>query len=642
MAHLRAATAASAVRRSSAVAFAAAPAVGRAGARARGSALLRRPSAAAAVTAAAAARRPADLRGIPPVAAGGAARSESARHCAAGGVRMLSAEGGAPPGGPAAAPPTAAAAPVNGDAAAAVVPPASAPAGAALTAASLVPGERLRIKAVLAAGTALLGSAITVKGWVRTVRSQKTFAFLSVNDGSVVTSLQVVVPPECAAFTSVLPSLSTGASVAVTGVVVESPGAGQEVEVQATDVELLGGCPADGYPLQKKRHSLEFLRGIAHLRGRSNVGGAVARVRSALAVGTHAYFGGRGFVYVSTPIITASDCEGAGEMFRVSAGRSGGEAPAVAADTEEGGAPTSGDGEAAEAAAEADEFFGKPAYLTVSGQLSGEAYATALSDIYTFGPTFRAENSNTSRHLSEFWMIEPELAFATLPDAMASAESYIRTVVGSALETCATDLAYLDKTFQPGLVDALTAVANTPFARLSYTEAVDILAAADAAQANTKAGKKKAAKGKPAGLFEFPVSWGVDLASEHERYLAEVHVGGPVFVYNYPAGIKAWYMRENREDGGKTVEAMDLLVPGIGELVGGSAREDDLGVCERKIRDGGLELDGYRWYLDLRRYGSVPHAGYGVGFERLVQFVTGMENIRDVIPFPRYPGSAEF
>lgn len=473
----------------------------------------------------------------------------------------------------------------------------------------------------------------------------------------MVTSLQVVVPPECAAFTSVLPSLGTGASVAVTGVVVESPGAGQEVEVQATEVALLGGCPPEGYPLQKKRHSLEFLRGIAHLRGRSNVGGAVARVRSALAVGTHAYFGGRGFVYVSTPIITASDCEGAGEMFRVSARRSGGEAPAATADADAGGAPApapvpaatgaatpaAGDTEAVAVAAEADaEFFGKPAYLTVSGQLSAEAYATALSDVYTFGPTFRAENSNTSRHLSEFWMIEPELAFATLPDAMASAESYIRTVVGSALETCATDLAYLDKTFQPGLVDALTAVATTPFARLSYTEAVDILAAADAAQAATKAGKKKAAKGKRAGLFEFPVSWGVDLASEHERYLAEVHVGGPVFVYNYPAGIKAWYMRENRDDGGKTVEAMDLLVPGIGELVGGSAREDDLSVCERKVRDGGLEVDGYRWYLDLRRYGSVPHAGYGVGFERLVQFVTGMENIRDVIPFPRYPGSAEF
>ncbi|GAB0490947.1 hypothetical protein MMPV_002188 [Pyropia vietnamensis] len=627
MAHLRAAAAASVVRRSSAAAFAASPAVRPAGAPARGGGgggLLRRPSAAAAVVAATS-RRPADLRGLSPAA-------------------------GPPPSGPAAAPPTTAAAglaaagPVNGDEHASVAPPDTAAVAPTMTAASLVPGERLRIKAVLEAGTALLDSTITVKGWVRTVRSQKTFAFLSVNDGSVVTSLQVVVPPECSAFTSVLPSLSTGASVAVTGVVVESPGAGQEVEVQATEVVLLGGCPADGYPLQKKRHSLEFLRGIAHLRGRSNVGGAVARVRSALAVSTHAYFGERGFVYVSTPIITASDCEGAGEMFRaptVTTGAEGEAAPAAAAAGAV--APTAEDGEAAAAAAEADaEFFGKPAYLTVSGQLSGEAYATALSDIYTFGPTFRAENSNTSRHLSEFWMIEPELAFASLPDAMASAESYIRTVVGSALKTCATDLAYLDKTFQPGLVDTLTAVATTPFARLSYTEAVEILAAADAAQANTKAGKKKAAKGKPAGLFEFPVSWGVDLASEHERYLAEVHVGGPVFVYNYPAGIKAWYMRENREDGGKTVEAMDLLVPGIGELVGGSAREDDLGVCERKIRDGGLELDAYRWYLDLRRFGSVPHAGYGVGFERLVQFVTGMENIRDVIPFPRYPGSAEF
>jgi len=531
--------------------------------------------------------------------------------------------------------------------------------GAPLPPPTLVSGERLRVKAVLSAGTSLLGATVTVKGWVRTVRSQKTFAFLSVNDGSVVTSLQVVVPPECPAFTSVLPSLSTGASVAVTGTVVASPGAGQEVEVQAAEVALLGGCPPEGYPLQKKRHSLEFLRGIAHLRGRSNVGGAVARVRSALAVGTHAYFGGRGFVYVSTPVITASDCEGAGEMFRVSARRGGGEPPAAdggAAAAPPVAAAAAADGGAAAATAASappaagavadggaeEEFFGKPAYLTVSGQLSAEAYATALSDVYTFGPTFRAENSNTSRHLSEFWMIEPELAFASLPDAMASAESYLRTVVGSALVTCATDLAYLDKTFQPGLVDALTAVASKPFARLSYTEAIDILAAADAAVANTKAGKKRAAKGKPAGLFEFPVAWGVDLASEHERYLAEVHVGGPVFVYNYPAAIKAWYMRDNRADGGKTVEAMDLLVPGIGELVGGSAREDDLAVCERKLRDGGLEVDGYGWYLDLRRYGSVPHAGYGVGFERLVQFVTGMENIRDVIPFPRYPGSAEF
>lgn len=378
--------------------------------------------------------------------------------------------------------------------------------------------------------------------------------------------------------------------------------------MQATAVELLGD--AVDYPLQKKRHTLEFLRGIAHLRPRTNAIGGVMRVRSCLIRAVHDYYAKLGFVCVNTPIITASDCEGAGEMFHITAT----DQSATSSSDEEDNKP----------------FFGKDAFLTVSGQLCAETYACALGDVYTFGPTFRAENSNTSRHLAEFWMVEPEMAFCGLREDMDNAEGLVQYVVKSAMSECEEELRFFDKFIQKGLWEMLETVIEKPFARVSYTEAIDIL---------TKANKKNK-KGKT--RFEYDVSWGVDLQSEHERYLAEEHFSAPVFVYNYPKAIKAFYMRDNDEDGGKTVEAMDLLVPGIGELIGGSAREHRLDILEKKIEENGLDKEAYWWYLDLRRFGSVPHAGYGLGFERLVQFVTGMDNIRDVIPFPRYPGSAEF
>ena len=441
----------------------------------------------------------------------------------------------------------------------------------------------------------LLDKQVTVSGWIRTVRDQKSFAFIELNDGSTLANLQIIADSTLADYLTILANLTTGASVSVTGTLKASPGKNQALELHAAHIQLFGLCDPAKYPLQKKRHSSEFLRTIAHLRPRTNTQGAVARVRNALAFATHRFFQERGFLYVHTPLITGSDCEGGGEMFRVT--------------TLDDSKDLSKD------------FFGKAAYLTVSGQLEGEIYASALSDIYTFGPTFRAENSNTSRHLAEFWMIEPEMAFADLKADMECAESYLRFCVRYVLDHCKEDLEFFDKFMENGLVARLEAVANTPFAHLTYTSAVEIL---------TKAPVK----------FEFPVHWGADLQSEHERYLAEQHCKKPVIITDYPAKIKSFYMRAN--DDGKTVAAMDILVPKIGEIIGGSQREERLDLLEKKIETLGLKREDYWWYLELREYGSVPHAGFGLGFERLVLFVTGMENIRDVIPFPRYPGHVEF
>lgn len=462
---------------------------------------------------------------------------------------------------------------------------------------------RIKIKEV-SANKDWLGKEVNVKGWIRTVRQQKTFTFIEVNDGSTLSNFQVIVLSSLPDYENILEKISTGASISVTGQIVESVGSGQKVEMQAHQVEVIGSCDPETYPLQKKRHSFEFLRSIAHLRPRTNTLGAVTRVRNALAFATHLFFQERGFLYIHTPIITASDCEGAGEMFRI-----------TTLDLKD--VPKT-------ATKEIDfsqDFFGRPAFLTVSGQLNGEIYACALSDIYTFGPAFRAENSNTSRHLAEFWMIEPEMAFADLKDNMDCAESYLKFIFHYVLEHCKEDLEFFNKFVAPGTMERLQHVVETPFERVSYTEAIALL---------EKSGK----------IFEFPVKWGLDLQSEHERYLAEEHFKKPVILTDYPKDIKAFYMRMN--DDGKTVAAMDVLVPSIGEIIGGSQREERIDVLTERLQNCGLNPEDYWWYLELRKYGSVPHAGFGAGFERLIQFVTGMENIRDVIPFPRYPGKAEF
>ncbi len=448
------------------------------------------------------------------------------------------------------------------------------------------------------------GKEVTIKGWVRTVRDQKKFAFIEVNDGSTLSNFQVVADETLPDYVDILKNVSTGASVAISGIVVRSPGKDQQLEMKASKIQVLGTCDPTTYLLQKKRHSLEFLRSIAHLRPRTNTLGAVARVRSAVAFATHQFFQQQGFLYVQTPIITASDCEGAGQMFRVTTLD-----PEILPKNQEGKVDYKQD------------FFEKPAFLTVSGQLNGEIFACALSDIYTFGPTFRAENSNTSRHLAEFWMIEPEMAFADITDNMDNAESYLRYVLKYVLDNCQEDLQFFDKFISEGLIARLQHVADTPFERVTYTKAVEIL---------TKSGKQ----------FEYPVEWGCDLQSEHERFLAEEYFNKPVILTGYPAAIKAFYMRANEDE--KTVAAMDILVPKLGEIVGGSQREERLDVLESKIAAVGLHKEDYWWYLELRKYGSVPHAGYGVGFERLVGFVTGMENIRDIAAFPRYPGHADF
>lgn len=450
----------------------------------------------------------------------------------------------------------------------------------------------------------LVGKEIEVKGWVRTVRNQKSFTFVEVNDGSTLSNFQVILNESSPNYSEWLGSLSTGASISALGTVVESPGSGQSLEMQVKELAILGKADPETFPLQKKRHSLEFLRSIAHLRPRTNTIGAVTRVRNALGFATHLFFQQKGFLYINTPIITASDCEGAGEMFRVT--------------TLNLASPPKTDKNEIDFS---KDFFGAPAYLTVSGQLNGEIFATALSDIYTFGPTFRAENSNTSRHLAEFWMIEPEMAFADLKDNMDCVEAYLKFALKYVLENCKEDMEFFDKFIEPGVIEKLTHVVETPFERVPYTEAIKIL---------EKSGK----------TFEYPVKWGIDLQSEHERFLAEEHFKKPVILTDYPKAIKAFYMRDN--DDGLTVAAMDVLVPKIGELCGGSAREERLDHLIKKIEDANLDPKDYWWYLELRKYGSVPHAGFGVGFERLVQFTTGIENIRDVIPFPRYPGKAEF
>ena len=450
------------------------------------------------------------------------------------------------------------------------------------------------------------GMRVTVQGWVRTRRDSKGgFSFLEINDGSCLQGIQVVADKDLPNYEGDVLKLGTGCSVRVEGELRESPGKGQAVEVLAKSLEVVGWVedPED-YPLQKKRHSMEFLREVAHLRARSNTFGAVARVRNALAMATHEFFQDRGFLLLHSPIITASDCEGAGEMFSVST-------------LDLADPPRTPAGEVDYAA----DFFGRRTSLTVSGQLAAEAYACALTNVYTFGPTFRAENSNTSRHLAEFWMIEPEMAFCDLEGDMDLAEAYIRHMFTAVLERCPEDMAFFNKWIDETAVATLEHIAASRFERLTYTEAVGILRASGE-------------------TFEFPVEWGRDLQSEHERYLTEKHVGRPVIVRDYPKEIKAFYMRLN--DDGRTVAAMDVLVPKIGEIIGGSQREERRDVIEARMAECELNPADYWWYLDLRRYGTVPHAGFGLGFERTVQFVTGMANIRDVIPFPRTPKSAEF
>ncbi|HBR70151.1 TPA: asparagine--tRNA ligase [Candidatus Dependentiae bacterium] len=450
-----------------------------------------------------------------------------------------------------------------------------------------------------------IGTEVTIKGWIRTVRDQKNFTFINVNDGSQINGLQIVASEDRTKnYTTIIPQLTVGAAISATGTLVKSPAPEQPVELQAENITLIGTCPTEEYPLQKKRHSFEFLRTIAHLRPRTNTFGAVARVRNALAFASHKFFQEHGFLYIMTPIITGSDCEGAGQMFQVTTLKFN-ELPKTAT-------------------GEIDytkDFFAHPTFLTVSGQLNVETACCALGNVYTFGPTFRAENSNTSRHLAEFWMIEPEIAFADINDDMDLAEAYLKYVIAHLFENCASDMVFFDKFIEKGLIDRLKNVINNPFERITYTQAIELL---------EKAPKK----------FEFPVKWGCDLQSEHERYLTEELFKKPVIVTGYPKEIKAFYMRRNKDD--KTVAAMDVLVPGIGELIGGSQREERLDVLEKRLEEMQLDKKNYWWYLELRKYGSIPHAGFGVGFERLVLFATGMENIRDVIPFPRYPGHAEF
>lgn len=448
-----------------------------------------------------------------------------------------------------------------------------------------------------------IGNPVTIKGWVRTKRGNKNVAFIALNDGSVIHNIQVVVDP--AAFDEeLLKQVNTGACISVTGKLVESPGAGQAVEVHATSIELYGSADQEVYPLQKKGHTLEFLREIAHLRPRTNTFGAVLRIRHNMAYAIHKYFNDKGFYYIHTPIITGSDAEGAGAMFRV-----------TTLDMNNPPRTESGDVDYSQ------DFFGKSTNLTVSGQLNGELAAMALSEIYTFGPTFRAENSNTPRHLAEFWMIEPEMAFYDIDDNMDLAEDFLKYLIRYALENCYSDLEFLQKMYDNELIERLNFVINNNFERLEYTKAIEILKAS---------GQK----------FEFPVEWGVDLQSEHERYLVEKVFSKPVILINYPKEIKAFYMKQN--DDGKTVRAMDVLFPRIGEIIGGSQREENYEKLLSRIQELHIPEKDMWWYLETRKFGTAPHAGFGLGFERLMLFVTGMANIRDVIPFPRTPQTAEF
>ncbi len=447
----------------------------------------------------------------------------------------------------------------------------------------------------------LVGKTVDVKGWVRTRRGNKNVQFVALNDGSTIKNVQIVFDLGKFSEEAMRP-ITTGSSIHVQGLLVESQGKGQTVEIQAQALEVYGTAPADTYPLQKKGHTLEFLREKAHLRPRTNTFGAVLRIRHALAFAVHKFFNDKGFYYFHTPLITASDCEGAGAMFQV-----------TTLDMEN--PPRNEEGKVDYTA----DFFGRHVSLTVSGQLEGELGATALGCIYTFGPTFRAENSNTPRHLSEFWMIEPEMAFYEIEDNMDLAEEFIKYCINYALEHCMDDIQFLNDMFDKELINTLRFVVDNDFARLPYTEGVKIL---------EQSGKK----------FEFPVYWGVDLASEHERYLVEEHFKKPVILTDYPKEIKAFYMKLN--DDGKTVRAMDVLFPKIGEIIGGSQREESLEKLEARMKE--LDMQPIEWYLDTRRFGTVPHSGFGLGFERLVLFVTGMQNIRDVIPFPRYPNNCEY
>lgn len=444
---------------------------------------------------------------------------------------------------------------------------------------------------------------VCVSGWVRTLRDSKAYAFIELNDGTFFKNLQIVAEESRLENFGDVVRISEGSAIEVVGELLLTPGAKQPFELKADAVRLVGGCDLD-YPLQKKRHGFEFLRTVAHLRPRTNTFSAVFRIRSLAAQAIHEFFHGLNFVYVHTPILTGSDCEGAGEMFRVTT-------------LDIAHPPRDAKGKVDES----EDFFGKPVSLTVSGQLNGEAFAMAFRNIYTFGPTFRAERSFTPRHAAEFWMIEPEIAFADLADNMDLAEEMVRFVIRRVMEQAPEEMAFLNSFVDKELLARLELVANASFARVRYTDAIDILLAS---------GRE----------FEYPVSWGCDLQTEHERYLTEQHYKRPVFVYDYPKEIKSFYMRLN--DDGKTVAAADMLVPGIGELVGGSQREERLEVLEQRMDELGLEKEGYWWYLELRKYGGVPHSGFGLGFERFVMYLTGISNIRDVLPFPRTTGSAEF
>ena len=459
---------------------------------------------------------------------------------------------------------------------------------------------RTKIRELLQRETA--GGDVLVKGWVKTRRSSKSVSFIQVSDGSSLQDIQVVADGSLSNFQEV-DSLTTGCSISVVGSLVESPARGQRYEIQAKSVEVIGGADPDTYPLQKKRHTPEFLREIAHLRPRTNTFGAMARVRNALAFAIHRFFQDRGFLFIQAPMITASDAEGAGAMFRVTT-------------LDLNNLPTK-DG----IVDSEEDFFGKPAFLTVSGQLEAEIFALAMSDVYTFGPTFRAENSNTSRHLAEFWMVEPEVAFCDLDGLAELAEDFLKHIFAHVLENCSSDMEFFNRWYDNDAISTLEGIVASNFERLSYTEAVRLL---------EQSGER----------FEFPVSWGSDLQSEHERYLTEKKIGKPVIVTDYPKEIKAFYMRLG--DDGQTVRAMDVLVPRIGEIIGGSQREERGEVLLARMKESGLDEENYWWYLDLRNYGTVPHAGFGLGFERTVQFITGVSNIRDVIPFPRTPKSAEF
>lgn len=460
--------------------------------------------------------------------------------------------------------------------------------------------ERIKVSELLKKAP---GAEVIAKGWVRTKRGNKNVVFIALNDGSTINNIQIV----CSTSNfseDLLKQITTGACICVNGDLVASVGSGQAVEIQATKIEIYGTADPDTYPLQKKGHSMEFLREIGHLRPRTNTFSAVLRIRHAMAFAIHKFFNDKGFVYLHTPIITASDCEGAGAMFQVTT-------------LDLNNIPKKKDG----SINYEEDFFGRQTALTVSGQLEGELGAMALGDIYTFGPTFRAENSNTPRHLSEFWMVEPEMAFCEIKENMDLAEKFIKYLVKYALENCKDDLRFLNDMFDKELIARLEGVVNTEFVRLSYTEGVDIL---------MKSGQN----------FEFPVSWGIDLQSEHERYLVEKHFKKPVILTDYPKDIKAFYMKQN--DDGLTVRAMDVLFPKIGEIIGGSQREESLEKLENRIKELNMSTDGLWWYIDTRKFGTAPHSGFGLGFERLLLFVTGMANIRDVIPFPRTPNNAEY